>query len=139
MWRQVLVLIAVAGCDRGDRRPTPKAAPVTGPAHRVEVAPPSPCRAGEACTVELRLTAVPGFKVNKDYPFKFVPTAIDGVTIDPGVFTHDGAQTGTMTVGFRAAAPGTVRVAGKLRLSVCNDDECRIEEEPVSVDVPVGA
>ncbi len=44
-----------------------------------------------------------------------------------------------MTVGFRAAAPGTIRVAGKLRLSVCNDDECRIEEEPVSVDVPVGA
>jgi hypothetical protein len=139
MRRQVLLLILLAACKRDERGPAAgggEAAPA-GPAHRVEVAPPAACKAGADCTVELRLTALGDFHVNQDYPFKFVPSKDDGVTPAEGAFARDGDKAGTMTVTFRPAAAGTAKVAGTFKLSVCNDDECKIEEEPVAVDVVV--
>jgi hypothetical protein len=140
MRRQVLVLILLAACDRGDRSPAPRgeAAARGGPSHKVDVAPPPPCRAGDACTVRVQLTALGGFHVNKDYPFKFVPTPTDGVAHDgTGSFARDGEHAGTMTVTFRAAAPGTAKIAGTFKLSVCSGETCEIEDVPVAVDVPV--
>jgi hypothetical protein len=153
MQRQVLLLIALAalgaGCDRGSDTPaeggtTPGAAresvTITKdmPAHRVEPAP-APCRAGATCTLALRLTSLGQYKVNKDYPFKFVASPTTGVTVENGAFAMDGVHAGVMTVTFRAAAAGSARVAGTFKLSVCSESECRIEEEPVSVDIQVGA
>lgn len=140
MRRQVLVLILLAACDRGDRAPSPSGESATkgGPSYKVETAPPPPCRAGEACTVRVELTALGGFHVNKDYPFTFVPTPTDGISHEgTGTFARDSEQAGTMTLTFRAAAPGTAKVAGTFKLSVCSDDECQIEDVPVAVDVPV--
>jgi hypothetical protein len=144
MRRQVLVLIVLglAACDRGDRAPKPSASTESatkgGPTYKVDTAPPEACRAGEACTLRVQLTALRGYKVNKDYPFKFVPTPTDGLAHEGnGSFARDGEQAGTMTVTFRATAPGTAKVAGTFKLSVCSDDECQIEDVPVAVDVPV--
>ena len=139
---QVLVLIgalaAAGACDGGERAATPRGEAAAGPTHRVEVTPPAPCRAGEACTIAVRLTALGGFKVNEEYPFKFVPTPTTGVTHEgKGSFALDGKQAGTLTVTFRAAEAGTARVEGTFKLSVCSDDTCEIEDVPVAVDVPV--
>lgn len=142
MQRQVLLLtaaLALVACDREERKPAPReGAGVAGlgPAHRVD-ASVGACKAGDPCALTVKLTALGDFKVNEEYPFKFVPADAAGVTMEPGVFEHVGKQAGTMTVPFRAAAAGPVTVAGKLRLSVCTPDECRIEEEPVSVEVAV--
>jgi hypothetical protein len=133
MRRQVLLLILLAACDKRAAK-----AKYTGPSHKVEATPPASCRAGADCAVGVRLTALGDYKVNPDYPFKFVPTP-GAVSVASGDFVFDGTQAGSLQVTFRAAAPGTVRVAGTLRLSVCNEDECKIEEEPVSIDVAVGA
>ena len=138
-----------AGCGKAEREPTATGqggAPsptvlgerTGGPVYQVDVPPPPPCKAGEACTVAVKLTALSGFKVNKEYPFKFVPAAADGVTHEgKGQFAFEGEQAGTMTVTFRAAAPGTVHVAGTFKLSVCSEDTCEIEDAPIAVDVPV--
>jgi hypothetical protein len=145
MRRQVLVLIGLAalaagackGSD-GDKQAAPRETIAKGmPAHRVEPKP-SPCRAGSTCTVALRLTALGQYKVNKEYPFKFVPSETAGITVDQSAFALDGNHAGTMTVTFRAAAAGPARVSGTFKLSVCSDKECRIEDEPVSVEIAVG-
>ena len=141
MRRQVLLLIVLAACERraAPRGGSGEAREHAGPSHTVEVMPPAPCTAGDPCAVAVRLTALGGYKVNHDYPFKFVPAPGSAVAIDPSTVVLDGTHAATVTVPFRADTAGTVRVAGKLRLSVCNADECKIEEEPVSIEIPIGA
>jgi hypothetical protein len=36
------------------------------------------------------------------------------------------------------AAPGTVKLAGTFKLSVCNDENCQIETPRLELAVPVG-
>jgi hypothetical protein len=139
-----LVALGLAGCDR-DRSPGPapgaeraagKGAPVE--VYKVEATPEPGCRKGEWCTVRLELTALAGFHVNKDYPFKFLGAAAEGIEHDgTGRFTIESETSGVLVHRFRAAAAGAARISGTFKLSVCTEERCEIEAAPVAVDVPV--
>jgi hypothetical protein len=113
----------------------------------LELASPG-CRATEECVLTIKLTAAADYHVNKEYPYKFVPTAAPGImylakndtntfTRASGDFVEQGEKIGTMTVRFKVAAPGDARVAGKYKLSVCSADQCQIEEEMLDLTVAV--
>lgn len=108
----------------------------------------SSCRAGAECAMTITLSAAPSYHINKEYPYKFIATAAPGVTFlgkeDPstfsrasGDFAEKGETTGTMTVRFKPTAAGEARLSGTYRMSVCNEEHCQIEQQPVSVRVPV--
>ena len=135
-------LLAVAGC-KGDPAPS---SPESGePAHtlvthevfRIDLAPLPPCTIGATCEARLVLHALGGYKVNAEYPTKFVgdeaATALDGT----GTFATEAKTRGVMTVRFRPTAAGTARVSGAFKLSVCTDAVCKIEAPQVAFDVPV--
>jgi hypothetical protein len=138
--RQLALLAALAAaCGEQARKQAPVAQ--DGPAFRVDtVAPAGPCARGASCALTIRLEALGGFHINKDYPHKFVPDPEGGIVLeDPGRLRSDDQQSGTLTIRFKAdAGPARpIRVAGKLRFSVCSEESCRIEAVPVAADVPV--
>ncbi len=122
------------------------AAPPSGPPlageefYRVDAAPLPECAVGSTCKVTLVLTALGEYKVNKEYPFKFVADekALRGGAIDGnGAFSHQGKQGGHMTVSFRPDAAGTAQLAGTFKLSVCTEATCEIAEPQIALAVPV--
>jgi len=146
MARSWLAIAVVAACGRDQPAapdPTGPAGPTAGaplagkPFYRVDRGPQPPCGSGAACEARVVLTALAGYHVNKDYPFKFVgdPAAmpIDGT----GSFAIDGAKHGTMTIKFRPAAAGTATLIGTFKLSVCSDDTCEIESPRLEIAIPV--
>jgi hypothetical protein len=103
---------------------------------RVDAGPRTPCTVGARCEARLVLTALGDYHVNEKYPFKLVADASPGVTIDDtGAFALDDAKTGTLTVRYTAAKPGTAKVSGTFKLSVCTDENCQIESPKVTFDV----
>lgn len=121
-------------------KPTGPRTLVSEKLYRVELDALAPCKASAPCEASLRVHALAGYKVNAEYPTKFVAKPSAGVTVSgTGTFTVAGKTPGTMTVAFRAAAPGTAAIAGTLKLSVCTDDVCEIAAVAVSFDVPVTA
>lgn len=140
MARELLLIALVAatgaGCSRSESAPAGK--PLAGKAfYRVDLGPTTPCASGSTCEARVVLTALGDYHVNKDYPFKFVgdPAAVpvDG----DGSFAVDGAKRGTLTIKFRAAAPGSAKVVGNFKLSVCSDDTCEIESPKLELTIPV--
>ena len=108
----------------------------TRPAFRVEVAAPAACAVNAACEARIKLTALGGYKVNEEYPFKFVADKNAGVTVvSPAKFAREGDKTGTMTIQLRAQAAGTHTVSGTFKLSVCTKDVCKIESPKISFAV----
>ena len=108
------------------------------PAFEVRVTPPATCAVAAPCEARIKLTALADYKVNEEYPFKFVADANAGVVVDgAGKFARDTAKSGTLTIKFRAQAAGTAKVSGKFKLSVCTKDVCKIEAPKVSFSVPV--
>lgn len=106
------------------------------------------CKAGTDCAVTIKLVTAGDFHVNKEYPYKFVANASPNVTFlgksDPSTFTRaagdfveQGEKTGTMTVRFKAAAPGDAPVTGTYKFSVCSAEQCQIEQEKLDLTVPV--
>jgi hypothetical protein len=139
-------LLAVTGCKGEPARPHTPAAPAGEPAHtlvthdvfRVDLAPLAACTAGTSCEARLVLHALGGYKVNAEYPTKFVGDVAATASLEgPGTFAIEAAARGVMTVRFRADAAGTARVSGALKLSVCTDDVCKIEAPHVAFEVPV--
>ena len=104
---------------------------------RIEVAPPASCVAGQSCEARIELTALGAYKVNEEYPFKFVADPGLGVEVDAGDFEITGKKSGTMTVRLRPAEAGQERVSGIFKLSVCTPDNCKIEEPKVAFDLRV--
>ncbi|MGN6109871.1 MAG: hypothetical protein ACTHU0_32485 [Kofleriaceae bacterium] len=148
--RALAVAIALAGCKNREApapspppRPDPStaapAAPLAGKTfYRIDAGPQTPCTAGAICEARLVLTALEGFKVNQDYPFKFVGDPLPGIALDgEGAFALDDAKSGTMTVKFRAARAGTAQLTGTFKLSVCTAEICEIETPRISFVVPV--
>ena len=108
------------------------------PAFRVDVAPPATCARAMPCEAQLRLTALDGFKVNAEYPFKFVGDVGPAISFDgTGTFAPGDKTTGTLTIKFRSEAAGTIKVSGTFKLSVCTEEVCKIEQPKISFDVPV--
>lgn len=114
--------------------PPPLAA---GEFYRVDAGPRTPCTAGAPCEARLVLTALGGYKVNRDYPFKLVGDPVPGVTLEgPGTFAFDDAKTGTLTIRFRAAPGAPTRLTGTFKLSVCTEENCLIEEPKIALELP---
>jgi hypothetical protein len=106
------------------------------------------CKSGQECAMTIKLVTGGGYHVNKEYPYKFIATPGAGLAYlgktEPttfsraaGDFVEQSETAGVMTVRFKPAAAGDVKVAGKYKLSVCSADQCQIEEEPVELAVPV--
>lgn len=141
MARELLVIALVsatgcAGCSRSESAPAGK--PLAGKAfYRIDPGPTTPCASGAICEARVVLTALGDYHVNKDYPFKFVgdpaAVAVDG----DGSFALDGAKRGTLTIKFRPATPGSAKVVGSFKLSVCSDDACEIESPRLELTIPV--
>lgn len=96
----------------------------------------------------LRIAATGDYHVNKEYPYKFTASASPGVTFlgngDANVFSRaagdfreDGEKAATMTVRFKPAAAGEAKVTGTYKMSVCSAENCQIEQQTVSLAVPV--
>lgn len=111
--------------------------PAEPPAYRVDVIAPASCKRATTCEATLRLVALNGFKVNTEYPFKFVGDTAPTIIFEGAKFVPDTKTTGTMTVKFRADTTGKIKVSGLFKLSVCTDAMCKIDRPKVSFDVPV--
>ncbi len=136
-----LALIAAA-CGKGSDaagKGVASGPPLAGKAfYRVDAGPASACTVGAACEAHLVLTALTGYHINREYPFKFVGEAPPAAAVDgTGAFAVDDATHGTMTVRFHPAAAGTARVAGAFKLSVCSDDTCEIETPRIELAIAV--
>jgi hypothetical protein len=106
--------------------------------YRVDPGPRTSCTAGAVCEARLALTALGDYHINKDYPFRFVGDPAPAVPLEgDGAFVLDDERNGMMTVKFKAGEPGTAKLAGTFKLSVCSDDKCEIEAPTVALEVAV--
>ena len=148
MFGQVRLLIAslalVAACDATAKPPpvTPVAEPTAGvaaaPQHAAvrAVAATAPCRAGATCEIRIDATAIAPYHINREYPHKFVPSQDPALAFEkPGELQVADDRTGSMTVKFRPARSGDLRIAGVFKIGVCTEEECQIEEAPIAVAV----
>jgi hypothetical protein len=143
MARELLVIAVAAACGRDPAarsEPAAASAPLAGkPFYRVDRGPQAACSSGAVCEAGLVLTALGAYHVNKDYPFKFVGDPAATVQVDgQGTFALDGENRGILTVKFRPTGPGTAKLVGTFKLSVCSDDNCEIEAPKLELAVPVG-
>ena len=106
------------------------------PVYRVNVEPPAKCAVGAPCEARLKLTALGGYKVNAEYPSKFVVDPGSPVTIQAGKLVRDTEKTGTLTLAVTPKEAGTARVTGTFKLSVCTKDVCKIEKAKIAFAVP---
>jgi hypothetical protein len=157
MARELAALIggalALLACKRDDTNHSAKAADSTrasaaasgAPARislaqsevfRIEATPP-PCAVGSECEAELHLTALGTYKVNEEYPFKFVAADMPTLQVEGHSFEHVAKQEGQLRVRFRASAAGPAQLTGAFKLSVCNEATCEIEEPVVKLAVDV--
>ncbi len=109
------------------------------------------CHGDEECTMAIRLGARDEFHLNKEFPYKFVATTMPGVAYlgvpEPNVFSRAAGdfreqdeKTATMTVRFRLAKtrePGPVSLAGNYKFSVCSAERCQVEQQAITLRVPV--
>lgn len=123
----VLVLAVLAGAASADN----------AKAFRVDVAPPAKCAAAAPCEAKVTLTALADYKVNEEYPFRFVADQSSTIIVDGARFARDTAKTGTLTIKFRAQSAGAAKVTGTFKLSVCTKDVCKIEAPKIAFTVPV--
>jgi hypothetical protein len=82
------------------------------------------------------LTALEGFKVNRDYPYRFVPDAASRPHVEgEAAFAVTGAHTGRLMVPLRSGVPAGTQVGGTFKLSVCSAEVCQIEDAVLSVAI----
>jgi hypothetical protein len=100
----------------------------------------SPLKAGQPAKLELILEAKSPFHCNTDYPHKlkldaaganirYPESEVRGMHVTP--------LRSVLEVPLVPQQAGITRVSGIAQFSVCNDAQCLIEKEPVSVDVEV--
>ncbi len=148
--RALAIAVAALGLTGGCKREQDAPAPATNAApsapaplvlaatdfYRVE-ARPAPCAPGAACATALELIALGRYKLNADYPFKFVPAEGRGVAIEhAAALQRKDDKHGTLPLRFRAAASGPTALVGVLKLSVCTTDTCEIAEPAIDLRVP---
>ncbi|MGE0873017.1 MAG: hypothetical protein AB7P03_30980, partial [Kofleriaceae bacterium] len=106
-------------------RPGTTTALASGSEYRVDAVPSEPCAPGARCELRVTLTALGDYKINNQYPTKFVPAADHGLALEgPGAFEISEPKRGVMTLALQRApnAPATLR--GTFKLSVCTDENC---------------
>lgn len=109
---------------------------VSGKHFHVDTAAAAACAPAASCTVLAELTALDGYKVNHEYPFRFLLEPAAGVVLEGEPhFKVTATRTGRLTVRFRRTSVPTP-FAGTLKLSVCNPDECVVESAVLAVNIP---
>ena len=125
----------------------PAATKIAGKNFSLDVASPG-CRVDQPCTMTIKLATTGEYHVNKEYPYKFLASPAQGVTFlgngeantfsrAAGDFKEEGEKTGTLTVRFKPTSAGQAKVSGTYKMSVCSAENCQIEQQAVSLDVPV--
>jgi hypothetical protein len=120
---------------------------VEGKNFALDLASPG-CKVDADCAMTIRLVAGGDWHVNKDYPYKFIATAAPGVTFlgkgdantfgkQSGDFHEEGEKSATLTVRFKPTSTGEAKVSGTYKLSVCSAEQCQIEQQAVTLAVPV--
>ena len=96
----------------------------------------------------IKLVAAAEYHVNKEYPYKILATAAPNVTFlgkkdantfakDTGDFAEQGEKAATLTVRFKPTSAGEAKVAGTYKMSVCSAEQCQIEQQAITLAVPV--
>jgi hypothetical protein len=130
MRRSLLLLLLGAACSKSGSKPPATTAVLASTEHyKVELA----ACATAPCEPTLVLTALGDYKVNADYPHKWVPDPASAEAAPgPGTFAHPSKNIGTLAVPVRA---GTTHVSGTFKLAVCTDAECKLEAPTIAFDV----
>lgn len=134
--------------------PPPPAAYPAVPAEprpfELTLALPTEVKAGQPATARVVVTAKGAFHVNKDYPMAFrpEPAAVaafggeriplgEGATRTPCATEPGESCAVDAPLPFTPTAAGPVTLAGTVAFSVCTEEICRIEKEPVTLAVTV--
>jgi hypothetical protein len=123
----------------------PATASVAGE-HFVVDATAGVCKVNEECPITLTVKASGGFHINKEFPYKFTGSDVDGVTYlgkdgaktfgrASGDFVEKGETVGVLNVRVKGSGKGTKTVAGSFKFSVCSDANCQMEQKDLAVPV----
>ena len=121
----VLIIVAAAGFAR---------ASVTkdGAFYRIKIDTKA---AGDDVTATIKITGKTGYHCNMLYPWKLTVTPGDGVTMPKTKFKKaDAAKFAESGVVFRVPyhASGAATVTAKLKLSLCDEKQCKMETVDLS-------
>lgn len=121
-----------------------------GKSFEIEARGPAACHVNAECAALVRLKALGGFHINKEYPYRFLAKANSVVRFagkDPagpetfskaaGDFLIDSESEATLSVAFVPNRSGKVTLEGVYKMSVCSDEACEIEQSPITIDVTV--
>ena len=113
------------------------------PSFKVTLEAPGPYEKDKEGAAVVRLTAKGDYKVNDEYPFRFVsqdPPA-DGVSYPKPTLTRGdgkfGPKEAEIAVPFVPRKSGKLQVGGVFSLSVCTAENCIMDKRPLVVDVTV--
>jgi hypothetical protein len=151
----ILAVGLALACNTSEAAP-PAPGTTAEPAEPAQAAPPKPkveaenyiaaialvgdCKAGKECTAEVSLEAKGVYKLNDQYPFKFVAKEGQGVTFPKPKLTKadgkwDDKKKGSFRVPFVVDKKGKADVAGVLSLSVCSEANCIMDKAALVVNV----
>ncbi|MCC6646409.1 MAG: hypothetical protein IT374_12655 [Polyangiaceae bacterium] len=145
----VLLAGGATGCNRSEAAPSREkssahavvaGAKVDTDDYAVELKPVGAYSKGKEGVIEVVIEAKGDKHINEQYPFKFTPKESADVTFK-GPTGKDGgsfdAKKAVLRVPFTPTRSGTVKVAGKVSLSVCSDKNCLMEKQELDRDVSV--
>lgn len=146
----VLLASAAAGCNRSEAATTRDKPAANAPAagakvdtddYSVELKPSGSYTKDKEGVIEVIIEAKGDKHINEQYPFKFTPKESDDVAYK-GPTGKDGgsfdAKKAVLRVPFTPKKSGSVKVAGKVSLSVCSDKNCLMEKQELDREVSVG-
>lgn len=88
------------------------------------------------------LEAQAGYKVNPEYPIKFIFDSLPAFAADPAILRKEQGtieeKKAELKGAVRLTGAGQALVSGKLSFSVCTDARCLIEKRDLSVSVVGG-
>ncbi len=99
-------------------------------------------KVGQAGFVEVVISAKPGFKINEQYPTKFVADPAPAGVVIPektlrsaqGKFTKD---RGVFRLKVIPSKKGSARISGNAAFSVCNESACIVGKKHLDVTVTI--
>ena len=104
-----------------------------------QIVPPASLTAGTVAQFRILLEAQNGYKVNDEYPIKFVVQETPDVKpTKPTVRKEDGKVEklrAELPVSVTVSKPGEHQVGGKLSFSVCTDERCLIEKRDLLITI----
>ena len=146
----VLLAAGGLGCNRSEAATNRDKASAAAPAggakvetddYSVELKPTGTYSKDKEGVIEVIIEAKGDKHINDQYPFKFTPKESDDVGYK-GPTGKDGgsfdAKKAVLRVPFTPKKSGSVKIAGKISLSVCSDKNCLMEKQELDRDVTVG-